>query len=234
MWTLDVAGAAVAAALRTPPQRLILAHTERLDALDMLAASLAAEGRTLPGVSGPRRAAEHFARVWAGQCGAQITPGMNLRIYELTAVQPLAAPSGLMRRASEADRPLLEVWFDAFHHEASPDPGPSNAPEVVSRWLTSPSRYLAVWDDGAPVAMAGATGPTPHGIRVGAVYTPPALRRRGYASALVAALSQHQLASGRRFCFLYTDLSNPTSNHIYQAIGYKPVVDVADLNFDAP
>ena len=64
-------------------------------------------------------------------------------------------------------------------------------------------------------------------MRVGPVYTPPAERRRGYAGALVAALSQQLLDTGREFCFLFTDQANPTSNHIYQQIGYAPVCDVA-------
>jgi predicted GNAT family acetyltransferase len=66
------------------------------------------------------------------------------------------------------------------------------------------------------------------------VYTPPELRGRGYASALTAAVSQAQLNGGRRYCFLFTDLANPTSNKIYQAIGYEPVCDVDDLRFEAP
>jgi predicted GNAT family acetyltransferase len=73
--------------------------------------------------------------------------------------------------------------------------------------------------------MAGYAGPTPNGIRIGAVYTPPAQRKNGYASALTARLSQHLLDEGYGFCFLFADLLNPTSNHIYQKIGYKPVCD---------
>jgi len=90
---------------------------------------------------------------------------------------------------------------------------------------------LRVWEDNTPVSMAGASGPTPNGIRVGAVYTPPERRRRGYASGLVAALSQEQLDAGKRFCFLYTDLANPTSNKIYQDIGYEAVSDVDEYHF---
>lgn len=82
-----------------------------------------------------------------------------------------------------------------------------------------------------PVAMAGVSGRTPSGARVGAVYTPPDRRRRGYASALVATLSQAQLDAGARFCFLFTDLANPTSNKIYQDIGYEPVCDVDEYRF---
>ena len=55
---------------------------------------------------------------------------------------------------------------------------------------------------------------------------------RGYASAITAALSTQLLASGRRFCFLYTDLANPTSNRIYRAIGYEHVCDAAEIVFE--
>jgi predicted GNAT family acetyltransferase len=64
------------------------------------------------------------------------------------------------------------------------------------------------------------------------VYTPPELRRRGYASALVAALSRRLLDEGRRFCFLYTDLANPTSNHIYREIGYEEVCPATSYRFE--
>jgi predicted GNAT family acetyltransferase len=73
--------------------------------------------------------------------------------------------------------------------------------------------------------MAGYSGRTPNGIRVAWVYTPPENRGKGFAGACVAALSQKLLDEGRKFCFLYTDLANPISNHVYQKIGYEPVVD---------
>jgi uncharacterized protein len=182
-------------------------------------------------VQGARTDAERFALRWAALHTCQAQPAMDLRIYQLTTVRPPAAGPGQLRRATAADRPLLEAWFAAFHAEAMHGAVASDRATLVTRWLTAPSRYLALWEDGAPVALAGATGPTPHGIRIGAVYTPPEQRRRGYASALVAALSQHQLDAGKRCCFLFTDLRNPTSNHIYQAIGYEPVVDIAELRF---
>ena len=93
------------------------------------------------------------------------------------------------------------------------------------------SGRLFFWKDPEPVSMAGSAGPTPSGIRISAVYTPPGLRGRGYASAAVAALSQKMLDGGRRFCFLFTDLANPTSNSIYQKIGYQPVCDFEERDF---
>jgi hypothetical protein len=157
---------------------------------------------------------------------------MHERIYQLRTVIPPRDPGGRMRVARPTDLDLVAEWFYAFGVEAQPhlvssrDGARANADGWVGRGA------LRIWEDGgSAVSMAGASGPTPHGIRVGAVYTPPERRRRGYASALVAALSQEQLDAGKRFCFLYTDLANPTSNKIYQDIGYEPVGDVDEYNF---
>lgn len=81
------------------------------------------------------------------------------------------------------------------------------------------------------MSLAGFGNPTPNGIRVGPVFTPPALRGRGYASALVGQMTAMLLNRGLRFCFLFTDLANPTSNNIYQRVGYEPVSDVDEYAF---
>ena len=94
-------------------------------------------------------------------------------------------------------------------------------------------RLLYLWDvGGVPVSLAGGTRPGVHCISVGPVYTPPEHRCRGYASACVAALSQHLLDAGWEFCTLFTDLANPTSNSIYQKIGYRPVCDFNEYLFE--
>jgi len=102
--------------------------------------------------------------------------------------------------------------------------------DVVDRRLRS-SGGFALWEDGEVVSLSGFGGETPHGIRIGPVYTPPRLRRRGYASALVAQLSRQLLDEGRDYCFLYTDLANPTSNRIYMDVGYELVCESADYVF---
>ncbi len=105
---------------------------------------------------------------------------------------------------------------------------------MTDRWLAGRGRTLYLWEDGDVVSLAGIGSPTPHGVRVGPVYTPPDRRGRGYASALVAGISQAALDAGRTFCFLFTDLANPTSNHIYETIGYRPVRDVDMWRFERP
>jgi predicted GNAT family acetyltransferase len=69
---------------------------------------------------------------------------------------------------------------------------------------------------------------------VNLVYTRPQLKKKGNATACVAALTQRMLDSGKRFCCLYTDLTNPTSNLIYRKIGYQPICDVQDWIFEQP
>lgn len=93
---------------------------------------------------------------------------------------------------------------------------------------------LLLWvDGGEPRSMAAAMGSTPNGDRIGYVYTPPELRGHGYASAITAALTRRILESGRRFCFLYTDVANATANAIYPRLGYRAVGEVVDLVFEA-
>ena len=142
--------------------------------------------------------------------------------------------SGTWRLAVPDDRALLASWLVAFSREAL---GEGEVERDVDRrldeWASGgASRRYWLWEDGGePVSLVGGGGETPNGIRIGPVYTPPERRRHGYASNLTAAVSEAMLAEGRRFCFLYTDLANPTSNRIYSAIGYEPIADALMLRF---
>jgi predicted GNAT family acetyltransferase len=157
---------------------------------------------------------------------------MSERIYKLERVIPVTGVTGTLREAEERDVPLLAAWVEAFEREALPFEPPVDGEAWARRRLASPVSHTYLWEvDGQPVSMVGCGNPTPHGIRVGPVYTPPGLRGHGYGSACVAAACQRELDAGRRYCFLYADLANPTSNHIYQAVGYEPVSDVAMYTF---
>lgn len=223
-------------ALRTPPHALILSRTDSPEAVRVLADELRRrDPEARPGeVMGPAEVADEFARRWAAPTGWRAEPSGRERIYQLEEVVPVTGVPGAPRRATREDHELLVAWYQAFHEEALPG-FPVSAVAAVERALASAHRELWLWVDGSqPVALAGAGSPTASGIRIGPVYTPPARRRRGYASALVAALSQQLLDSGREFCFLFTDLNNPTSNHIYQEIGYRPVSDVHKYALQGP
>jgi predicted GNAT family acetyltransferase len=221
----DADGAVVLASIRTPPWNLVLSETDDPAAVDPLADALA--GEPLPGVLGPREAAARFAQRWSAAAGRQMEIEMRERIFRLTRAIPPRRVSGSFRLAEPRDRETLAAWIRAFHDEATPTQPLTDVDAAVDRWIDRVGRSMYIWEDGGrPVSLAGAGGETPSGVRIGPVYTPPEFRRRGYASALTAAVSRAQLDSGRRFVFLFTDLANRTSNRIYQAIGYEPVTDV--------
>jgi uncharacterized protein len=240
---VEADGEVAGAALQTPPLNLILsrfAHRRRAAALGALVEALDRLGHAqtdppvvLPGVLGPAAEADAFAARWVRTRGTRQRLGRAERIYELTQVRMPDGVPGDLRPAGNDDLPLVASWIVAFHREAlGEEVGPGTAAEVAAAWLAG-GRSVYLWEDGGrAVCMVCAVGPTPHGIRIGPVYTPPEHRGHGYGSACTASVSQAQLDAGRSFCCLYTDLANPTSNHIYREIGYRPVADVHEFRFD--
>ncbi len=221
----------VAAAMRTPPYNAILSATRDHRAVDLIVDDLLAVAPDLPGVLGEKRRALRFAERWTTHTRRAHHLNRPERIFQLTTVIPPRPVGGRLRTARAGDLDLVTRWFAAFIREALHEDG-STAGAMADLWLNTPDRTLYLWEEGRPVSTCGATGRTPNGIRIGAVYTPPELRGRGYASNCVAAASQAQLDAGLRYCFLYTDLANPTSNRIYRKIGYEPVCDVDEYRFE--
>ena len=226
-------GRIVGAAIRTAPHNLVLSETNDLAAIEPLVRDVLAAVDTLPGVLGPGTAASAFVREWCGRAGGSATLTMANRIYRASRSMPPSGVAGEMRPYREDDHELTIRWFDAFVEEALPEEAASESSEaLLRRRMDDPDGGLRFWEDrGSPVSLAGFGSRTPNGIRVGPVYTPPESRGRGYASALVAGMTATLLEGEHRFCFLFTDLANPTSNGIYQRIGYEAVTDVDQYAF---
>jgi uncharacterized protein len=221
-----------AVATQTPPFGLVLSEVDDLRTVEALADRLAADGAELPTAMGPVEVARTFAERWAQRAGVLPSVQTAERIYEATAVVRPQGVSGAMQPYTESHREVAIDWMGAFFEEALPG-SPEADPERFVEARAAGIGSLVLWeDDGRPVSIAGHAGETPNGARVGPVYTPPELRGHGYASALTAALTD-QLLERSRFCFLFTDLANPTSNSIYQRIGYRPVTDLTLWRFDA-
>ena len=220
------------AALMTPPHNLILysEHEEISQTLELVADDLIEHRWPVSGTLGPVRLAEAFAGLWTRRTGVASQPGLSQRIYELRQVIPPAYSPGSLRAAVEDDASLVAAWWGAFQAEAVPH-SPRTPSDMLRRRIAE--RTVFLWDIQGPVSMALSARPTQRGISVGGVYTPPEHRRHGYATSCVAALSQHLLETGFEYCSLFTDLSNPTSNAIYQQIGYRPVCDFQEIRFVA-
>jgi predicted GNAT family acetyltransferase len=237
LWLVRNAGRVAAAALQTPPYNLILARPQSTETLAALVDAVA--GEQLPGVVGAEPEVLEFAELWSQRTGIAARTNMRQGVYALDRVEPLPAVAGSARVATADDLELVLRWWIAFGDEVLHEGGPGrdDAEEHVAHRLSTPTSGFLLWDDGGEtVSLAGWGGPTPNGIRIGPVYTPPELRGHGYATAVTAELSQRLLDGrlfdgGRSFCFLYTDLANPTSNAIYERIGYRLVAEASEMVF---
>ncbi|MGI9175134.1 MAG: GNAT family N-acetyltransferase [Rhodothermales bacterium] len=226
--TIEDRDEVVGCAFRTPPFKLVLTRMP-VQALPALVDDVGHVYTSIPAVMGPEQAAQRFAERWSKRHGVTARLGMQQRIYQLRAVTlPRLLPPGRLRKATLDDLDLAADWIAAFSAEA----GAMGAAARQQAENHIAQQSLFFWETDVPVSMAGWSGRTPNGVRVGPVYTPPEHRRRGYAAASVVALSPHLLNTGSRFCFLYTDLANATSNGIYQRLGYQPVCDVVDYDFE--
>ena len=223
----------VLASLMTPPYKLLVYsdHQDATAALIVLASHLQHSAWTFPTVLGLAPIAEKFAQIWTDLTGTTYEVGVQQRVFELREVQHPTYPNGRLREATAVELPIISQWLQAFHTEALAEAIDwTTAKEMANGRIRQNDIYI--WDNGQPVTMAAKVRPTANGMTISLVYTPPELRGRGYASACVAALSHQLLDEGWQFCTLFTDLANPTSNSIYQKIGYKPVGDFNDYVFD--
>src|SRR5664279_3908568 len=142
---------------------------------------------------------------------------------------PSPPPVGRGRLAGNTDLAIAIEWWSAFEQETGLA-GVDVATLVRDRIEDA---RLWLWEDdtGAVVSLAG-RGQTAAGVtRLGPVYTPRVHRRHGYGAAVTAACTADTLLRDGGHVVLFTDTANPTSNAIYQRLGYRPVRDHATVHF---
>ncbi|OLZ62591.1 GNAT family N-acetyltransferase [Streptomyces sp. IMTB 2501] len=228
---LERAGEVRATFYRLPPRALGLAPLTPEQA-DSLAARLAALGHLPSRVSADHGTATAFAEAWQRHTGA--TPGLHdtrLRLYRLgTLTPPQPMPAGRGRVLGEQDLEQVMFWCGEFAKAVG---------EVVSvdagSWADTrfADKRYTLWEtpDGTPVSIAGRNPLIGGQIQVDIVYTPAHLRGRGYAGAVATEVSRAALAAGAKDVVLFADLSNPTSNALYQRLGYRTLTDWAAYDF---
>ncbi|MBN2390141.1 MAG: GNAT family N-acetyltransferase [Anaerolineae bacterium] len=219
-------------ALMTPPYKLQLCAptSHSAQSIETLVRGLMANQWEVPAVVAEKHLAQSFACAWGTYQKCRHHEGQNLRIHELRHVQAITYAHGEFRQAKPQDIETVIAWARAFHHDCFGTDAPERSTRVTEQRVRNGELFF--WRDPLPVSIAARNRPTPNGESIGLVYTPPEHRRQGYATSVVASLSQRLLDEGKQFCCLYTDLANPTSNSIYRKIGYVPVADVIDIHFD--
>ncbi|MEV5985871.1 GNAT family N-acetyltransferase [Streptomyces sp. NPDC052051] len=231
-WLADEDGTVRATILRTPPYQLNLTALDA-GAAEALAVRLAQDGYAIPSVGGPAETVAAFATAWERRTQIPAALERRHRLYRLgTLTPPKPAPPGRARTATAEDRALVARWYARFHTDIG-----ETGRQDADRWAAARIAHggVTLWEtpDGTPVAMAGAMPEVAGQVRVAPVYTPAPLRGRGYAGAATAAVTQAALDSGAAEVLLFTDLANPTSNGLYQRLGYRAVADFAVYGFPA-
>ena len=221
----------VGAAMYTPPYDLFLTPVPDAEAATTaLAETVARAGLAPSGVYGPVAVVKAFLAAWRRRTGQDGRIIGTDRLYEIDS--PPAGPdvTGAARPVTEADLELAAAWLHEFEVEVEHGPVTDDPQRIVRRRLARGHLLLWVSDD-EPVSMAAISRPIAGAARIGAVFTPKEHRGKGFGSAVTAAATRQGFADGAERCLLYADLANPTSNHIYQAIGFRPVGDSARLTF---
>ncbi|MFH1446648.1 MAG: GNAT family N-acetyltransferase [Chloroflexota bacterium] len=229
---LDEQEQVILCAVMTPPYPLVLQAMEGHETeINQLVSYILRRRISITGVNGRVGVSSVFANLWQSATGLGIRASMALRVYELKQVIMPDLPIGRFRQATQKDAETVLAWFMAFQEEAIPEGERLDNSEHIKNAIDMGNVY--VWERaGNLVSMALRQRPTSHAVSVSGVYTPLEERKKGYASACVAKLTQLLLDEGFTFVNLFTDLANPTSNDIYQKIGYKPICDFDRYSFD--
>lgn len=214
--------------LRTPPYGQVISYAEDLTTIPFLVEELSHTTPDIPSILGFKEGAQKFGQLWTKKHHKTLQLDMHERVYQLETVNPETLGTHEFRLATIADRQLIYEWTKAFALEATPS-GPLQEEETRQKHIDQAIKRKKIYilkDNNTLLSMAQKAGHTPNGQTINAVYTPPKERRKGYGTEVVAKLSQKILNEGKRYCFLFTDLANPTSNKIYQNIGYQPIIDI--------
>jgi GNAT superfamily N-acetyltransferase len=180
----------------------------------------------LKGVTGPIESSQAFADSWQELTSRAPTLVMHLGVYELKRVSFPVPDGRSLIPISSVSSELSMSYIRGFTAECFPNEEDPSRLVVDMENRQRRNKSLFFWKGPAdiqPVSMASNSRETRNGATISLVYTPPEFRGLGHASRIVADLSDRCLKSGKKFCNLFTDLLNPTSNSIYQKIGYRKI-----------
>lgn len=240
-WVLarDASGEVVGVGMRTataPPYALYLLPMPDSAARE-LGAVLVGRNEAAPRINGSLPSALACAEEIGRRTGGTALVDRHSRLFECTELVLPTMPPGRLRPAELSDAQRCLDWFTVFHAEADAQAGREGggASEVSAHSIDDMRRRIEggrilLWETpgGEVVHLTGVSAPAFGVSRIGPVYTPAEHRGRGYASAAVALATQAIFDVGARAC-LFTDQANPTSNGIYQAMGYRAVADTGDV-----
>ncbi|AEW56638.1 TPA: GNAT family N-acetyltransferase [Bacillus cereus] len=212
--------------LQTEEKKQIIVATSEMveEAIVELAKKLAEVYPNVPGLIGNKKVVQRLAEEIAVLENKKMNVVMEQGVYALQQVKKKWTEEGIFREINSDELPVIEKWIYQFCEDVNL-PTTKEEAEQTAHTLITNHRLFGLEIDGKLVSVAAKTRPTKNNITINFVYTPKEERKKGYASNCVAALSQRMLDEGYKTTTLYTDLANPTSNKIYQEIGYEQIAE---------
>jgi predicted GNAT family acetyltransferase len=230
--------------LKSPDGTMIFAHSEGHNAWLWMTKKLEEDTRNillqeliynlgdsdLPGICAEPQTAELFAQMYSKARSTSYRPHMMMEAYFCSeAVEPLNV-QGTLQQAKRNNVEIVAEFMAGFSEGAfGKIVDPASQMGAAEGAIESGNLYLWIVE-GQPVSMANIAHRSPRHARINAVYTPSALRKKGYASALVVELCSI-LETERLVPMLYADLKNPDSNKVYKNIGFVESGKIADIKF---
>ncbi|WP_313892022.1 GNAT family N-acetyltransferase [Psychrobacillus sp.] len=236
MASIEEEGELLALFQMTPPHPLniIFVNEERMEVcIDLVISELIKQSIPVESIISGKEWAYSFAEKWQEQTGQSASILMDQGLYRLDQVDDSIEMSpGAWRYANEQDRVLVEAWYHLFVQDTGLPPSKNHAEVQTHVKQMVDNQEVFLWEhNGETVSMMKKARPTEHGVTVSLVFTPKEQRKKGYARTMVAAGSK-ELLEEFQFCVLYTDMLNPTSNKIYQEIGYQKIIDSVHLKLE--
>ncbi len=190
-------------------------------------------GWRFPMIDGETKTADLFQVAWQGITQRAIKSRREMIVHRLDTVQPPVVCDGNMRLSKDSEVDMLSQWFVDFtndtHLAEQKKTSFDEAKLRMQRHHDAGQAYIWENEKGEAVSMTCITRELINAVNLSLVFTPRAHRGHGYASACVATLSQTMLDKGYKFCSLFTDAANPTSNKIYRQIGYKQILETRNI-----
>ncbi len=215
--------------IKTSPDRGLLVSVMPEESAREFAKRLVDADFRFPEMVGPRDVVEAMVEEFEKLRGDRFRVAMEQGIYE---AKHIIAPSGVEGALSSCHHDEFATAYEfilGFLRDCFPGEAKSKQSEEAKKLaeLRVENKSLYFWRlaNGKAVAMGAEARESPHGSTISYIYTPSSERGKGYGAAVTAAISQLMLDRGKSLCNLFTNLANPTSNSIYQKVGYRRIGD---------
>lgn len=235
-WTLYSGQSIIGCAIKADQLPILISDLNGAE-IQFLCRYLYEKKYTITGTVASNIVAQNFSQEWCRLHFFESFVKMKHRIYKLQQIRYPQVKEGYLKLCTEKDLELLGQWGQQFYIESKLIKYEQYGPDVLNsrNLLRIQNKELYFWiHNNRPVSLAGFAGPTPQGIRINFIFTPPTERNKGHATMLLTKISELAIKTmKKRFCISYSNQDNSISNHLYLKVGYTPINNGLHIGFQS-